>query len=187
MTDGRIQALVAVLLAQLPEDGSNIGNVTLFDKFMAQAAAAGLTCTEDDFHDARERLLAAGQARKGKGRGGSTARVLSAGEHGPDPTTTALADDRPAFALESQVLPAELPLTAAPPPRQAATRRTAATTADPQVLSYRHPDRRVNNPEVGLVSEASDPERPKTVWAYDPHLDPVLNFDSARAKAEKLI
>jgi len=188
MTDGRTQRLVAVLLAQLPEDGSNIGNVTLFDKFNAQAAAAGLSCTEDDFHDARERLLAAGQARKGKGRGGSTARVLAAGEHGPDPTTTAgLVDDRPAFALESQVPPAELPFAAAPPPRQAATRLPAATTADPQVLSYRHPDRRVNNPEVGLVNEASDPERPKTVWAYDPHLDPVLNFDSARAKAEKLI
>jgi adenine-specific DNA-methyltransferase len=38
-----------------------------------------------------------------------------------------------------------------------------------------------NNPEVGLVNEASDPEQPKTPWAYDPHLDPALQFDSARA------
>ena len=55
------------------------------------------------------------------------------------------------------------------------------------MLSYRHPDRRKNNPEVGLVNEASDPEQAKTPWAYDPHLDPTLQFDSARAGAEKLI
>jgi adenine-specific DNA-methyltransferase len=55
------------------------------------------------------------------------------------------------------------------------------------VLAYRHADRRKNNPEVGLVNEASDPEQAKTPWAYDPHLDPALQFDSARAGAEKLI
>jgi adenine-specific DNA-methyltransferase len=187
MTDGRTQRLVALLLAQLPEDGSNIGNGALFDKLTAQATAAGLTCSEDDFHEARERLLAAGQIRKGKGRGGSSARVLSAAERRPDPIATVNTDDdRPAFALQGEVVTAELPFTA-PPPRKPAAKPTAAAPGDPQVLSYRHPDRRVNNPEVGLVNEASDPERPKTVWAYDPHLDPVLNFDSARAKAEKLI
>jgi adenine-specific DNA-methyltransferase len=55
------------------------------------------------------------------------------------------------------------------------------------VLSYRHSDRRKNNPEVGLVNEDTDPEQPKKVWAYDPHLDPVLNFDSGRAELETLI
>jgi len=55
------------------------------------------------------------------------------------------------------------------------------------VFSYRYPDRRKNNPEVGLVNEASDPEQAKTPYAYNPHLDPALQFDSARAKAEKLI
>jgi adenine-specific DNA-methyltransferase len=55
------------------------------------------------------------------------------------------------------------------------------------VLSYRHADRRKNNPEVGLVNEDTDPEQPKKVWAYDPHLDPVLNFDSGRAELETLI
>ena len=63
-----------------------------------------------------------------------------------------------------------------------------ATPPDPaQVLSYRYPDKRKNNPEVGLVNEASDPEQAKTLYAYDPHLDPVLRFDSARAEAETLI
>ncbi len=189
MKDGRMQRLVALLLAQLPEDGSNIGNGALFEKLTTQASGAGITFTDNDFHEARERLVAAGQIRKGKGRGGSTARVRSAGDGSlVPPASAAHADDRPAFALEGDVVPADLPFTAAQPPRKSAAKpSTTAAPGDPQVLSYRHPDRRVNNPEVGLVSEASDPERPKTVWTYDPHLDPVLNFDSARAKAEKLI
>ncbi len=37
------------------------------------------------------------------------------------------------------------------------------------------------------MSEASDPQLPKKVWAYNPHLDPVLNFDSSRAELENLV
>lgn len=60
--------------------------------------------------------------------------------------------------------------------------------ADPkQVLSYRHGETRANNPEVGMVHAASDPDQPKTEWQYDPHLDPALQFDSARASIETLI
>ena len=60
--------------------------------------------------------------------------------------------------------------------------------ADPkQVLSYRHGETRANNPEVGMVHAASDPDQPKTEWQYDPHLDPTLQFDSARASIETLI
>ncbi len=65
--------------------------------------------------------------------------------------------------------------------------RQGAQPGDAQVLSYRYPDLRKNNPEVGLVNEARDPEQPKTVYAYDPHLDPTLQFDSARAEAETMI
>jgi len=56
-----------------------------------------------------------------------------------------------------------------------------------QIISYRHDDRRKNNPEVGVVSEATDPAQPQTVWAYDPHLDPSLQFDSTRSTIETLI
>ena len=56
-----------------------------------------------------------------------------------------------------------------------------------QVISYRHADRRKNNPEVGLVSEAGDPHQPKKTWAYNPHLDPVLNVDSSRAELENQV
>ena len=56
-----------------------------------------------------------------------------------------------------------------------------------QVLSYRHPDKRKNNPEVGIVKPENDPEQPKTQWVYDPHIDPALQFDVGRAQIEKLI
>ena len=48
------------------------------------------------------------------------------------------------------------------------------------MLSYRHGETRVNNPEVGMVHADTDPDGEKTVWAYDPHLDPVLNFDNCQ-------
>ena len=68
------------------------------------------------------------------------------------------------------------------------SRRNARGKGKPvQVLSYRHGDTRVNNPEVGMVHAATDPDGDKTTWDHDPHLDPVLNFDSARAGIETLI
>ena len=67
------------------------------------------------------------------------------------------------------------------------TTKINASGDDSQILSYRHPDKRVNNPDVGLVNPESDPPQPRTKWAYDPHLDPELQFDSQRAKIEKLI
>ncbi|MBI5657464.1 MAG: site-specific DNA-methyltransferase [Geobacter sp.] len=56
-----------------------------------------------------------------------------------------------------------------------------------QIISYRHPDRRKNNPEVGVVTPATDPAQPRTVWSYDPHLDPALQFDRSRSTIENLI
>lgn len=58
---------------------------------------------------------------------------------------------------------------------------------DTQVLSYRHGDRRKNNPEVGMVDPDTDPAQPKTKWTYDPHVDPALQFDMGRAQIEKVI
>src|SRR5690606_587995 len=48
-------------------------------------------------------------------------------------------------------------------------------------------DKRKNNPEVVMVTPATDPDAGKTKWAYDPHLDPALNFDPQRARIEQLI
>lgn len=64
-------------------------------------------------------------------------------------------------------------------------RKTAGKPA--QIVSYRYPDKRVNNPEVGMVHPENDPDQPKTVWRYDPHLDPALQFDSTQSRVEALI
>ena len=172
-----LQQLQELLLHLLPGDGTAVGNISLLAQVQAAAAAAGRAApTEDAFKTAREALLASGQVIKGRGRGGATARAVETQE-------------RPDFSLE-----APIPAPAATSPAKARTKAAAnpsaptdASLGAPQVLAYRHPDRRKNNPEVGLVSEASDPEQAKTPWAYDPHLDPALQFDSARARAEKLI
>ncbi len=112
----------------------------------------------------------------------------------PLPEVPNTGTDRPDFTLKSEEVTPDMLLAAAAKasekakkPAKAKAAPQAAATDEPQVLAYRHADRRKNNPEVGLVNEASDPEQAKTPWAYDPHLDPALQFDSARAGAEKLI
>ncbi len=158
-----------LLLTLLPKDRTAVGNITLLAQFQASAQGAGLKLTGDeDFKAARDALVAAGQAVKGRGRGGSLARADG--------------EDRPNFDLKPKEVGTAVKKPAKSPPVL-----SGAPSGSPQVLSYRHPDRRKNNPEVGLVNEASDPEQAKTSWAYDPHLDPALQFDSARAGAEKLI
>ncbi|MDD5404645.1 MAG: site-specific DNA-methyltransferase, partial [Sulfuricella sp.] len=87
----------------------------------------------------------------------------------------------------------EAPQAPEPGPKPAPRKRRVPTTAkgavgdEAQILSYRHPDKRKNNPDVGMVKPENDPEQPKTTWAYDPHLDPALQFDMGRAAIEKLI
>ena len=85
--------LTALLLQLLPADHSAVGNGALFNQFSAACQAAGLgPVTQEDFQAAREALLATGQAVKGRGRGGATARATGA--------------DRPAFALQAPAVPA---------------------------------------------------------------------------------
>ena len=163
--------LTALLLQLLPADHSAVGNGALFNQFSAACQAAGLgPVTQEDFQAAREALLAAGQAVKGRGRGGATARATGA--------------DRPAFALQAPAVPpvpaATATTTTAPTAKRtkaaSATPAPASATGDAQVLAYRHANRRKNNPEVGLVNTASDPEQAQTTYAYDPHLDPMLQW-----------
>lgn len=115
--------------------------------------------TDDDYAAARDALVDQGLLGRGKGRGGSIFRIIGDNE-----------DD---FELTA-------PETAAPTPRKAkaaGTRAAARKSGEPvQVVSYRHGDSRVNNPEVGMVHAGTDPDGAKTTWAYDPHLDPVLNL-----------
>ncbi|MGK2900979.1 MAG: site-specific DNA-methyltransferase [Burkholderiaceae bacterium] len=175
----RQEQLERLLLGLLPANGSTVANGQLLTLWTQAAADAGLLASPDDFASLRDDLVVRGLVVKGKGRGGSTARA-SAAAPGSDSFTlegeaAAAAGDAGTAAVTSKAKPGK--------PKA----RAAGAGEEAQVLSYRHPDRRKNNPEVGLVSEASDPQQPKKAWAYNPHLDPVLNFDSARAELEGLI
>jgi len=76
MTDTLQQQLKAILLALLPEDHTSVGNITLLEQFQLAAQGAGLNAMGDDaFKAARDALVAKGQAVKGRGRSGSTARA----------------------------------------------------------------------------------------------------------------
>lgn len=174
MTDHELRELV---LQQVPTDGTAIGNKALLEKL----AQAGAGIDEDHYQRIREALLAEGLLRSGRGRGGSVMRAQAA---------------LPSSGSENEHDDAEplLAMQVPPQPRPAASRAStpsAAPRAKPgetaQVLSYRHDDKRKNNPHVGMVNTTSDGVEEETRWAYDPHIDPALQFDSGRAGIETLI
>lgn len=166
------------LLSIVPADGSAIGNTALRREVENALAAKGLEIAEDDYWQVQGELVAEGVLIKGAGRGGSV-RLAEATED----------DEGADFSLEAQEAPEPEP---AKPPRKA--RATVATSTpkraadeEAQIISYRHQDKRKNNPEVGMVTPATDPEAGKTRWAFDPHLDPALQFDPQRGRVEALI
>ena len=101
------------------------------------------------------------------------------------PQQEALLDDE--FSLQSQQAAPGAAMTRKEP----ATKQPSGQRKDPnqtaEVLSYRHGDKRINNPHVGMVDTHSDGVEGKTVWQYDPHIDPALQFDSQRSTIENLI
>lgn len=184
-------ALKALILELVPEDGSTIGNQSLLAAIQKQMPDA----TEEGYWAARDALLEDGVLGKGRGRGGSVYLIDANGgddtdedaagaddEAGVDDEDDAEEDDEgDGFTLTATVA------TVTSRTRAKATRKRAKSADGAQVISYRHLDKRVNNPEVGMVHPENDPDKPKTTWAYDPHIDPALQFDIGRAQIEKLI
>ena len=171
-----VHRLKATMLSLVPADGTPVGNTALRREAEALLQADGLTLSEADYWQAHADLIANGSLLKGQGRGGSVRLAIAetedfslAHQDAPDPI--------PPHAKASK--PATLKAT------QPATKR--ATDEAPQIISYRHQDKRKNNPEVGIVTPATDPEAGKTRWSFDPHLDPALQFDSQRGRIEAII
>lgn len=53
------------------------------------------------------------------------------------------------------------------------------------IEQYKHKDKtRLNNPQVGMVSEANDPNGNKKRYSYDPHLDPMLVWTGKKEQSE---
>ena len=153
--------LTDLILSLTPEDGSSIGNGAMLA--LLRGHLPGLS--DDDYAEVRDALVDAGVLARGRGRGGSIYRADVAG---PEPTVLEVKEARPAMIVT----------------RKKTSRKSDEPT---RVLYYRHNETRVNNPEVGMVHAGTDPDGDKKKWSYDPHLDPVLNFDSARGGIETLI
>jgi hypothetical protein len=73
--------LSALLLKLLPEDGSALGNVTLRLQLSDSAMdKLGRDVSDEEYELCKSALLASGVVRKGKGRGGSLARIVAGHE-----------------------------------------------------------------------------------------------------------
>ena len=103
---------------------------------------------------------------------------------GAGTTKSGQADD---FSLETQQAPADSGAHPARPGKPKAGATGGKKSGQPEVVSYRHSDKRKNNPEVGMVKPENDPDDHEERWCYDPHIDPALQFDFGRAQVEKLI
>lgn len=155
-----------LMLSLVPEDGSAISNASLLSQLREQMP----DLDQDEYTAARNELIDEGFLAKGRGRGGAVCRTeINELELSPKQVSGASKKHTKKRVTKSKK----------GPPSKAGRSK--------DVLSYRHDEKRVNNPEVGMVHANTDPDGEKTAWQYDPHIDPALNFDSARAGIENLI
>ena len=162
--------LATAIVKLLPADGSAISNAKLREQL---EASLGREVSIDDYEKARDRLIADKVLEKGRGRGGSVRRIVI--------------DDDSSFALQQVDVRDS---TSAPTPKRRKSKgksRKRSASPDSEVISYRHQDKRRNNPPVGLVTPETDPAQPATRYSWDPHIDPALQFDVGREAIERLI
>lgn len=165
--------LDSIILECVPDGGVAIGNIKLREAVETVISGKNAEITDEDFEATRNRLIQQGKLIKGKGRGGSIRR----------------AEPEDNFELESRPATPKKKTTRKKASKKKASKKKAARKkgTDTEVISYRHTDKRKNNPEVGMVNEATDPDEHTDRWCYDPHIDPALQFDHGRAQVEKLI
>ena len=72
-------------------------------------------------------------------------------------------------------------------PRKRRTKKVKkeVVTEESPVAQYVHPDnKRKNNPPVGMVDPQNDPDQPSKRYAYDPRLDPQLQWSGKTENSE---
>jgi adenine-specific DNA-methyltransferase len=164
-----------VILESMPRDGSSIGNI----KLLGILRKTWPELADEEYFSMRDELVESGVLQTGRGRGGS---VMLAEPDGTEKLELA-AQEQPKDLAD--LAHAGSKKKAGKKAGKKKTRRKAGD--DAEVISYRHADKRTNNPEVGMVDPDSDPDEGKTRWAYDPHIDPALQFDIGRAEIERII
>lgn len=177
MPKAAVADIRSAILKLVPKDGTSVGNMALREQV---ADRLGAKVGEDDYFEARDALVDSGKLVKGQGRGGSVRRVVDA----VAPLTLS-APEKPADADIPK--PKQAGMTLAQAKQAKAEVKTRKAVDGAKVIAYQHNQKRKNNPDVGVVTPDNDPEQPRTRWAYDPHIDPALQFDSGRAQVEALI
>ncbi|WP_200348525.1 hypothetical protein [Halochromatium glycolicum] len=146
-------SLTDLILSLTPEDGASIGNGAMMALLREQMP----DLTDADYVAARDALVADGRLVRGRGRGGSIMRVIADAQHEEGASDQDGDDEANGFALTPTEAPAPRPRAAAD--RKPTARRPAAPAQSPtQVLSYRHGETRVNNPEVGSIAVHAEQE-----------------------------
>nr|WP_299379574.1 site-specific DNA-methyltransferase [uncultured Halomonas sp.] len=156
ITDAQLRELV---LSQVPDDGSTIGNT----KLLRQLSNQGVKADRTDYDRVRDALVVEGVLGKGRGKGGSVylANASGANDAGPDKQTLAQSIHEPI---------------------------DATATSNGQYGSYQHADEATLRPDVGLQDQFHHVREPKT-YRYDSSLAPELAWDenSEREYAEWLL
>lgn len=156
MNDKQLETRIReLILANVPEDGSTIGNVSLLREVQPALEAEGREYDETAVNAVRERLIAEGVLGKGRGRGGSVYRKASAAETGTESVGAART------AHSSQALAAVAGKSA---------------PGNGQYGSYQHADEATLRPDVGLQDQFHQLREPKT-YRYDSSLAPELVWD----------
>jgi len=176
MSESREELISRAILESVPTDGAAMGNI----KLRGILRESWPDLSDDEYFEIRDALVESGVLATGGGRGGSV--------------MLATPEEREKLELAAQEQPKDLADLAQTGSKKKAGKKKAGKKKtrrkggdDAEVLSYRHSDKRTNNPEVGMVDPDTDPDEGKTRWAYDPHIDPALQFDIGRADIEQII
>jgi adenine-specific DNA-methyltransferase len=160
------------LLSALPVDGTPAGNIGLRNQ---------LGWDETRYEAAREELDAAGLIVRGRGKGGSLARVDNA------PSAPTGSGMLPLGTVEGEMFAAE-DVTAFAPAQAVAAPKAPKKAPKPEgtpVTVHQYSDAtRKNLPPAGLAVADKAIVGEKQSFAYDPHLTPVLRFDESGATDE---
>jgi adenine-specific DNA-methyltransferase len=161
------------VLRSVPADGSSIGNQSLMRLLLDGPDTAGRGLSEAAIQTAVAELVSAGLLLRGRGRGGSLRRSEL---------------DAPApLELEAQAIPEEAKrpkerqtMMSLPPRLPGQPTRAASKPADgAKVISYRHDQKRKNNPDVGVVTPETDVEqRIIDEWEFSEGTDQTLTRES---------
>jgi adenine-specific DNA-methyltransferase len=150
-----------ILLSLLPADGSPVGNITLRNS---------LAWDDERYQVAKQELVLQGRVAAGKGKGGSLMRSpsVSSAESAAFKSSTA-----EIFGTENLI---SLPPSKTSP---AGSLRDQPNAAMMPVTTYQHSSAsRKNIPPAGIATPEAVDYGPHRL-SYDPHLSPVLRFDSS--------